>query len=647
MYESNLKKFKEHYPSTGEKIENDYIQDLEFCETRLGERNLKYHEEGRTTFIHSSYSAKKETKKWRASLDLSGIKVLIVYGIGLAYSFHELKEWLESNSENHLLYLEDDLRVLKSFLHLPYAEEIFNHPQVQIFEVHEDKEIRKRMFNELVLYFNMIPRTSTSLPFYNMNKAELYYLYRQEILDSFNLLRLTQDEYLSFGSSYLMNFYSIILSLDKSFIGDSLQNCFRNVPAIICGAGPSLEKNVFFLKTLQNRALILAPGSSIIALEKHDIEPHLGGSGDASPIQYGRMVSHSHFELPMIYKSRTNHKAFRSFHGPRIYSYGNTQYPILDQIENHLSLKGHALDNGMSMQQHITEWACYMGCNPIIYVGLDLALTDNKTYSNGIDSEGKIKEFASQENCLLLDACVERNDIYGKKVHTYSKWIYEAEMSSLFPKKYPNHTFINSTEGGLGIDGISNTPLHTVAEKYLNRTYDLKSLIHTKLHCRESKKVAFTDIVNEIYKVKNAFEKTLADCSKLKKTIEKVIDRLKNKPQASFQKNLTIFIELKKELYNDPMYKLFIKPINIIRHCTFERQIREAEADKSIRSDNQRFTNICNIYLNEINYDISACKAHLEAIDQSTREFCRHGYGSLTAYFKKLMEKTSNAKVKL
>jgi len=46
-----------------------------------------------------------------------------------------------------------------------------------------------------------------------------------------------------------------------------------NVPVIIVGSGPSLEENIEFLKSVQDRAIIISSGSSIAALLKSGITP--------------------------------------------------------------------------------------------------------------------------------------------------------------------------------------------------------------------------------------------------------------------------------------------------------------------------------------------------------------------------------------
>jgi hypothetical protein len=313
MLKKNLILFKQRFPDIEEKLSNTPINSFTLCETRKGEANLKYELNGKTIYIHSNYSAAKETKKWISSLDLSNTQVLEIYGIGLGYSFFELKSWLEDAS-HHLVFFENDLAIFEALLKMPYAEEIIKHPRVTIRFFGENPDQDALSIEEFSLFYNFLEKKITALPHNSIFKNDSFCLIRDSIVKSAIRVHQVQPEFLFFGVSYLLNFYSTILSLEKSHIGEKLHNAFPNFPAIICGAGPSLKKNAHILKTLQEKAIIFAPGSSISALGKYGIEPHFGGSADSSPGQYGRMINHQHYEMPVIYKSRINQQAYHALH---------------------------------------------------------------------------------------------------------------------------------------------------------------------------------------------------------------------------------------------------------------------------------------------------------------------------------------------
>lgn len=636
MIKKNLTLLEERFPDIAEKLQNAPICSLSFSETKRGEPNLVFPLQEKTIYLHSNYSAEKETKKWLSSIELSDLNVLVIYGIGLGYSFKELETWLNSSSERHLVYFEDDLAILEALLKLPESYDLLAHPRVRISFLENEKVARSLTFDHFTLFFNNLKEKITALPHYQAHKIDQFNSLRDELIKSHILVQQVQPEYLYYGVSYLINFYSTIFSLDTSHIGEKLQNSFPQIPAIICGAGPSLKKNAHILKTLQNKALIFAPGSSISALNKYGIEPHFGGSADAHPAQYGRMVNHSNYEMPVIYKSRINERAYHVLHGPRIYSYGNTHYPILDILEKKLNLHKHPLDNGLSMQHHLTEWACFLGCNPIIYVGLDLAFTDNLMYADGVHAESDVNKFYSNENPLLNDICVLKKDIYGKPVYSYIKWEFEAEHSSEFPQKYPNTTFVNATEGGLGIKGIPNKTLIETANKYCQQSHNLKSLVHAKLQQPNINSIEKSNVIKEINSIYQGLEETIQINENIKSIIRLTIAGLQKNPDYSYESNLENYSALKQRLLDHPAYQNFVYPVNYIRSKTYQRQILEIESDLNIKTDSERFIKICEIHLNQVQHDILASKSHLSTINHSVKENCRNGYGNTEEFLGKL-----------
>jgi hypothetical protein len=113
-----------------------------------------------------------------------------------------------------------------------------------------------------------------------------------------------------------------------------------------------------------------------------------------------------------------------------------------------------------------------MGCDPIIFVGMDLAFTDMKAYTQGV------VENAAAQGQDADPRALRKIDIHGKPVDTLWKWIAEAKWIGDFAKNNPDRALINATEGGLGFPGVPNKTLNQVTKKYLHRTYRLQSRIH-------------------------------------------------------------------------------------------------------------------------------------------------------------------------
>src|SRR5262249_12634113 len=136
-----------------------------------------------------------------------------------------------------------------------------------------------------------------------------------------------------------------------------------------------------------------------------------------------------------------------------------------------------------------------MGCDPIIFVGMDLAFTGMKEYAPGIVEDAtvcqtKILDVKEEDDKALL-----REDIDGTPVYTLWKWVAEAEWLGDFAKEHPSITMINCTEGGLGFPGIPNETLKSTAKKYLLRNYELKNRIHGETQNSTMPQVTYPAIV--------------------------------------------------------------------------------------------------------------------------------------------------------
>jgi hypothetical protein len=193
---------------------------------------------------------------------LQKIDLLYIYGIEKAHLYFQYKEWLHQDKERALVFLEKHLFRIEEFLHLPFAQEILSDPQVHL-EHFSLKNIDLLVHRFPAARMECIgPKALTSKL---MRKTALAYGFRVERVC---------------GHIVFRNFIENSRFLSSSYYGNPLKGVFRNVPAVVCGAGPSLEESIATLKTLENKALLIAGGSAITALSYHGIMPHFGVAVD-------------------------------------------------------------------------------------------------------------------------------------------------------------------------------------------------------------------------------------------------------------------------------------------------------------------------------------------------------------------------------
>lgn len=197
--------------------------------------------------------------------------------------------------------------------------------------------------------------------------------------------------------------------------GMELKGAFTGVPALVVGAGPSLEKNGHLLKAFENRALIFAGGSALNAI---DSEPHFAASIDpAAP--HKQFKTHRFRKTPFCYQSRMSADNFSLMQGPKLL------FPDASSAAINWLHGEETFDSGWTVGNFLTAAALHMGCSPIVFVGMDLCYSKGKKYAK-IDAS-------------LPDGLIRVGDVW-----TQRDWLMSARWTE--EKKGP---FLDATEGGL------------------------------------------------------------------------------------------------------------------------------------------------------------------------------------------------------
>lgn len=462
----NLKLLQNIHPLWAYQLTMTDPSDLEFCWTKHQELNLKRLYQNQTYYYHSPVHALQEAHEWFQALELSSTTLLFVYGIGLGYYYEAAQPWLKQHPQHILIFLEEDLGVLHRLCETERGTQILKDPQVQLVYRH-DHQMDKTIFNELSWTYFKSPFIISCLKLYGEVHPEGYAQLHHQLSHALIEKKAWVQEYQDYGIAFFRNFYPNLLDLPHAYWGNGLFDRFPQIPAIICGAGPSLHKNMHLLSFLKERALIFAGGTALNALLPEGIRPHFGVAIDPNKEQQARLTIAQYDSLPFFYRSRLFHKALKQIKGPHLYLTGAGGYETAHWFEKHLQIEGKDLDEGHNVVNFSLQIAQALGCNPIILIGVDLAFNDQQFYAEGIAShlnlaEEDLKAEASSDSAPLL-----QKDIEGKPIYTLWKWITEAEWIAEFAQIHPEITILNATEGGLGFKGIANLTLQEAAQQFL------------------------------------------------------------------------------------------------------------------------------------------------------------------------------------
>lgn len=376
--------------------------------------------------------------EWLKTQNLDEVEVL--YIIGLIPVPQTILKWLSERKYRALIFIEEDLETFLEFNHL------LDNPQIHLY--HSPEEIPNDFPCDRIAIFEGKPFDALAL---QRRIAFLSALY-SDVLYSHKIVE---------------NVIANYSRLHQCFDANALQ--FKNTPAIICGAGPSLEKSFSALREAGDKALIFAGGSAIPILARNNIRPHFAMALDPNHEELDRLKQNTATDVPFLFAPRVHHEVLPLMTGPLGYLKTDTGGLFESWLEEKLGLTGIPTGPDMgpeafSVTTLAISYAYALGCNPIILTGVDLAYTSGKRYASGVEAEK-----GNSEDPRALEKVQLRTDIYGEPVETLLKWVMESDCISTFAKNHPETNFLNASQGGLGFEGIENVTLEQ-ALKPLKKT---------------------------------------------------------------------------------------------------------------------------------------------------------------------------------
>jgi hypothetical protein len=260
-----------------------------------------------------------------------------------------------------------------------------------------------------------------------------------------------------FAPRYLLQTLQNLPVIAREADAASLHGLFTGTPAVIVGAGPSLDENLGDLVQFADRTLIVAADTTLAPLESAGIQPPLVVAVDPSEWNARHLAApHDVDDTWMVAEGSLHPSTFERFAG-RTFTFevsGHEPWPWL---------AGHGLTRGRlrawgSVITSAFDLALRMGCNPIVFAGLDLAFTGGRTYCRHTAHEeiwGKwIEAGDTWENVwafLMTQVPQQREiDLHGAPAVTspylaaFRNWLVEQIAAAP-----ADRTFANTTGAGL------------------------------------------------------------------------------------------------------------------------------------------------------------------------------------------------------
>jgi 6-hydroxymethylpterin diphosphokinase MptE-like protein len=311
------------------------------------------------------------------------------------------------------------------------------------------------------------------------------------------------------AGQYLLNTLINLPTIASEGDAAALTRLFAGSPAIVVGAGPSLDANLAALGDLRDRALVIAVDTAVRPLLAAGIRPQLVVSVDPSEANARHLNDLPDArDLWLVGEGSLTPSVFPQFMG-RTFTYKVSNHDPWPWLAEH-GADSAKLQTWGSVLTTAFDVAIRSGCDPIVFAGADLAYTDGLQYCRNTVYEPDWSPFptnaeraAEFAKYLQTRPHVAHRDIRGRATITaphfiqFRDWIV-AQAGSVAPRRVINGTGAGILHGG----AIETRELGTLTLPALpNGDHDLRTRLAA----------AWSGSTRRLSRVRQNLERALAD----------------------------------------------------------------------------------------------------------------------------------------
>jgi hypothetical protein len=292
---------------------------------------------------------------------------------------------------------------------------------------------------------------------------------------------------LAHAAPYLLHTLRNLPAIAAEADAAALDGAARGVPAILVAAGPSLDHAIPALRALQHQALIVSVDTASGALFHAGIAPHLIVAVDPAE-QNARHLT----DLPpspdtwLVAEASVDPLAMQCFAG-RTFLFSVSDHQPWPWLRS-LGREAGRLRAWGSVLTTAFDLTLRMGCDPIAFVGADLAFTGNRPYARNVTYEHNWRRVAQLgvpmtrqwADAVELSARAMTVDISGHEVRSaphlvaFRDWLVE-QM-----RRESGRRFINATGAGILHGATVNVSPDDLMTQLPQQKVDLPGLIRRR-----------------------------------------------------------------------------------------------------------------------------------------------------------------------
>ncbi|MBT5549781.1 MAG: motility associated factor glycosyltransferase family protein [Nitrospina sp.] len=488
----NLEYLKEKDPALFNKIiALKGSAEYEIANSRSGLPTISHTDSlGKKKQIHSHYDPEAEASRFLETLNAHEFENFIVIGLGLGYQVLEIIK--KASTHAKILIFEKDPELFALSLREVDFSILLKHPGIKIFvnadplqleTLLEPEQANFTLNNYCLVRHNSLVDVD----------SEYYGHLLLEIKKYFNESRINLKTQSIHSKLYYKNTFSNLNHWFESPGINCLKNSLPDIPAIICSAGPSLDKNIQLLKSARERFYLIAVATALKPLLHNGIQPDMVISIDPDE------QTINSFDLE---KNITDYWLVWSPSVPSAIPETFPEHRLIFDSEVYLAgwFKKYTEEKGnlgkiSSVAHSAVKLAQYLACSPIILVGQDLSFYKQRQhclhsfyYEKHMDKVSRLNPLSYWDHKKYLNFgpnLTQNSDLFGQRISSTQAM---ESYNHIFSNNHnDSQVVINATEGGLPIAGVQNLTLKETLYSYCKELVKNKTDSLGALHNYEKK----------------------------------------------------------------------------------------------------------------------------------------------------------------
>lgn len=456
LYQQNLARLKKIDPEIANSLDALKEKNIEVIIAKNNMPTIKVITPEKEVYVHSTYNPGREAVQWADNNPVKPGEVLFIFGLGFAYHVQELLNRVTEDVK--LVIVEPNLAILK--IALEYVDLGYLLGRQDTYFIFGEQEVNFEVFLPSFVGFSKFEqiRFIDYSPIVRL-AADYFGGVKERITKAVSNVIIEMNTMLRFSEEWINNLFENIPVIIASPGIAQLYGEFRDMPAIVVAAGPSLNKNISLLKQAKGKSIIICVGTALKPMLLAGIKPDIVISIDGGAANLPHFLEVSDEEIPLLFDITIYPEIPRTYKGPKLV--GGCHEDLLRWVEKVVSEPKGLYVMGPSVANVAFDLARKLECNPIILVGQDLAYTGGMSHAKGTAYDYRtVKDF--EDRGLFEVEGFDGEPVQTDRImYSFLRWFEIAINStkSIF-------RVIDATEGGAKIPGTQVMTLAEVIKEY-------------------------------------------------------------------------------------------------------------------------------------------------------------------------------------